>query len=469
VELQDYIRVLRKGWILVVLFTLVGVAGGAAASILATPQYEAKTDLFVSVQGVGQATSGDLVQGSSAAQQKVRSYVLIANSPRVLDPVIDELNLHMSAATLGAHVVASSPTNSVVIEIAVNDPDPVLAANIANAVGESFIDVVVNDLESVEDVSTSLVRIQTTQPAVVPSAPYAPNTALNLVFGLLIGLALGVGAAALRTILDTRIHGLHDVELVTDRPVLGGITYDPQAKSRPLIVHTDPRNPRAESFRTLRTNLQFVNLDAGPRTFVVTSSLPGEGKSTTTANLAIALSEAGARVAIVDGDLRLPRLAEYMGLEGAAGLTDVLIGRANLTDVIQRWGKAQLYVLPAGRIPPNPSELLGSRAMVSMLAVLGEQFDFVLIDAPPLLPVTDAAILSRLTAGAIVIAAAGRTKRNELDAALTSLDHIGSKVLGIVMTMLPTKGPDSYGYGAYYGASEHEPKMKSSRKSKTSK
>jgi capsular exopolysaccharide synthesis family protein len=194
-----------------------------------------------------------------------------------------------------------------------------------------------------------------------------------------------------------------------------------------------------------------VNLDSGPRVFVVTSSVPGEGKSTTTANLAIALAETGARVAVVDGDLRRPAVAEYMGLEGAVGLTDVLIGRAELADVLQKWGRHDLYVLPAGRIPPNPSELLGSSAMAGLLAELGKTFNFVLIDAPPLLPVTDAAVLSKFTSGAIIIVAAGRTKRTELAVALRSFEHIESKVLGAVLTMLPTKGPDSYGYGNYYG------------------
>nr|BFF16221.1 hypothetical protein GCM10025699_75240 [Microbacterium flavescens] len=174
---------------------------------------------------------------------------------------------------------------------------------------------------------------------------------MNIALGFIVGLALGVGAAVLRSTLDTRIHGSHDVELVTDAPILGGISYDPGAKKQPLIVHADPRSPRAESFRSLRTNLQFVNLESTSRCFVMTSSLPGEGKTTTTSNLAIALAETGATVAVIDGDLRLPRLANTMGLEGAVGLTDVLIGRADLQDVLQPWGRGTLYVLPAGRIP----------------------------------------------------------------------------------------------------------------------
>lgn len=453
-ELRDYIRVLRKGWVLIVLGVLLGIAAGATASILATPRYQATTGLFVSVQTSETATTGELVQGSTFAQQKVKSYIIVANSPSVLEPVIDELNLDMTAQQLASHVSATSPLNTVIIEITVDDVDPVMAANIANAVGESFAGFIVNELEAGNNGSSSLVQVRPYEPAVVPTAPFSPNTALNIALGLLVGLAVGVGAAVLRSVLDLRIHGPHDVEAITDRPVIGGISLDPGAKKRPLIVHVDPRNPRAESFRTLRTNLQFVNVDSGPRIFVVTSSLPGEGKSTTTANLAIALAETGATVAIVDGDLRLPRLADYMGLEGAVGLTDVLIGRAELADVLQRWGRGSLHVLPAGRVPPNPSELLGSRAMVSVLTTLGSQFDYVLIDAPPLLPVTDAAVLSKLTGGAIVITAAGRTRKAELTAAMRTLDHIGSKVLGVVMTMLPTKGPDSYGYGNYgaYGA-----------------
>ena len=279
---------------------------------------------------------------------------------------------------------------------------------------------------------------------------------LNVALGLLIGLAIGLATAFLRNVLDTRIHSSHDVEQVTDRPILGGISLDPNAPKRPLIVHADPRNPRAESFRSLRTNLQFVNIGDRPRSYVITSSVPGEGKSTTATNLAITLSETGAKVALVDADLRLPKIAEYMGIEGAVGLTDVLIARAELADVLQKWGRGQLYVLPSGRIPPNPSELLGSRSMAKLLETLTDTFDFVLLDTPPLLLVTDAAVLSKMTGGAILTVASGRTKKNELAGAVRALEHIGSRLVGMVITMLPTRGPDSYGYGQYGYGVEHE-------------
>ncbi len=451
-ELRDYVRIFHKSWILILACTLLGIAGAAGLSIIMTPKYVASTQLYVSVQSAPDAGTGDLVLGTNFARSAVTSYVDVVNSAIVLDEVIDELNLDFTAAQLAPTIAASSPLNTVLINVSVTNSDPVLAAKIANSVGQNFSHIVVERLEKPNGEKASPVKIETIQPALVPTRPTSPNVSLNIVIGLLIGLALGIGVAFLRSVLDTRIHGIHDIEVVTDSPMLGGIALDPDAKKRALVVHADPKSPRAESFRSLRTNLQFLNVEDGPRSFVVTSSIPGEGKTTTTANLAITLAETGARVALIDGDLRLPRLADYMGIEGGVGLTDVLIGRAELADVLQKWGKGKLFVLPSGRIPPNPSELLGSAAMARLLATLTEQFDIVLIDAPPLLVVTDAAVLSKLCGGALMLVASGRTKRNELAGAVRALERVGSKLVGVVVTMLPTKGSDSYGYGQYgYG------------------
>lgn len=452
-ELRDYVRILHKNWILIVALLVLGLVGGAGFAAVQTPKYVASTQLYVSVRTDGAAT-GDLVQGTTFARQMVASYVDVVDTALVLEPVIDELGLDTSVSALASRVTATTPLNTVLIDIAVTDRDPRQAAEIANAVAESFGGVVQNRLERpTGDASTSPVVTTVTEPAVAPSAPSAPNVPLLVLLGTLLGLALGVGAAVLRTVLDNRVHTLHDLEGITDRPMLGGIAFDPDAAKRPLVVHADPRNPRAESFRTLRTNLQFLDVEDGPRIFVVSSAGPGEGKSTTTANLAIALAETGARVALIDGDLRLPRVADYMGLEGGVGLTDVLIGRLDVADALQKWGSTDLFVLASGRIPPNPSELLGSGAMTKMLASLGEYFDYVLIDAPPLLLVTDAAVLGKKTRGVILVAASGKTRKQELSGAVRSLTTAGVQLLGTVVTMLPTKGPDSYGYGTYtYGA-----------------
>jgi len=369
--------------------------------------------------------------------------------------VIAELGLDRTSEQLAAGITATAPLDTTLIEITVVGQEPALAAEIATAVSESLTTVV----ESIEQTDTaddstpiSPVRLTLVQHAAVPQAPVSPNVPLNIALGALIGLASGVGMALLRETLDTRIRNERDVELVTDAPIIGGIVFDPKARERPLIVHADPHSPRAESFRTLRTNLQFLDAGRASRAFVVTSSIESEGKSTTAANLAIALADAGARVLLVDADLRRPKVADYMGIEGAVGLTDLLIGRAELGDVVQPWGRNSLFVLPAGRIPPNPSELLGSSVMASTIEQLGRMFDVVLFDAPPLLPVTDAAVLARVVGGAIVVVSAGRAHRAHLKGAIAALQNVDAPVSGIVLTMLPTKGPDAYGYGRHgYG------------------
>lgn len=455
-ELSEYVRIARKNWILLLVLLLVGIAGGGGFAFLQQPKYVASTQLYVSVR-TDEAATGDLVQGGTFARQMVTSYVDVIGKALVLDPVIEELNLDLTASELSEQISASAPANSVLVDIAVTDPDPEQAASIANAIAASFTEAVQGTLERPSnEEAASPVQINVTQPATAPESPASPNVRVLLVLGAILGLAAGVAIALLRTVLDSRIHTLHDIEGIAESPVLGGIAFDPDAPKRPLIVHADPRSPRAESFRSLRTNLQFLNVDAGPRIFVVSSSGPGEGKSTTTANLAIALAETGARVALIDGDLRLPRVADYMGIEGGVGLTDVLIGRLEVADALQKWGNNDLYILPSGRVPPNPSELLGSDAMDLVLRPLGEYFDYVLIDAPPLLLVTDAAVMGRKTAGVILAAASGKTKKQELTGAVRTLTTAGVKLLGLVVTMLPTKGPDSYGYGAYTYGSTHD-------------
>lgn len=459
-ELRDYIRILRQSWVLIVLLTLFGVAAGAVFSIMQTPLYSSSAKVFVSTSNGG--SIGEMAQGNAYTQQRVTTYADLASTPIVLLPVIADLQLDTTSDELAREVVATTLADTSLIEITVTDENAALTAEVATAVSESLTNVVSAiettgvstgaEAEGDEAAAASPVRLTLVQHASVPQKPVSPNVMLNIVLGGLIGLALGVGAAVLRETLDTRIRNERDIEQVTDVPVIGGIVFDPKAKDRPLIVHADPHSPRAESFRALRTNLQFLDAGRPDRSFVVTSSIESEGKSTTAANLAIALADAGARVLLVDADLRRPKVASYLGIEGAVGLTDLLIGRAELQDVIQPWGRSQMYVLPAGRVPPNPSELLGSVVMAETVKELNRAFDVVLFDAPPLLPVTDAAVLTRAAGGAILVVAVGRAHKGQVKGAFSVLENVDANVSGIVLTMLPTKGPDAYGYGRYgYG------------------
>ncbi|MDJ1114442.1 polysaccharide biosynthesis tyrosine autokinase [Microbacterium dauci] len=454
-ELSDYIRILRKNWVIIVVLTMLGLGAAAGYSLTRTPTYEASSTVFVSTQTGGSAA--ELQQGSSFTQQRINTYVGVATKPIVLNTVIADLDLGITASRLADQVGVSAPLNSTLIDIRVEDTDPVRAADISNAIAASLASVVPSlEPESADGMSPVLLtRVEDAQPALSPASPNIP---LNLALGALVGLASGIGLAVLRTVLDNRVRTPRDAEQITEAPSLGAIAYDAKAKDRPLIVHADPLSPRAESFRALRTNLQFLDM-GGRSSFVVTSSIPSEGKSTTTINLAIALADAGKKVALIDTDLRRPKVAEYLGIEGGAGLTDVLIGRVRVGDVMLPWGGRSLFVLPAGKIPPNPSELLGSKQMATLLGALERDFDVVLCDAPPLLPVTDAAILGRATSGAILIVAAGRTTRHQLQGASDALTTVGAKLAGFVMSMVPTRGPDSYyngyGYGYGYGYTEY--------------
>jgi capsular exopolysaccharide synthesis family protein len=211
----------------------------------------------------------------------------------------------------------------------------------------------------------------------------------------------------------------------------------------------------AEAFLKLRTNLQFMDIDNPPRVIVVTSPLPGDGKSTIAANLAAALSMSDRRVVLIDGDLRRPVVAESFGLVEGAGLTDVLIGRVDYADVAQRVESLpNLTVLAAGGTPPNPSELLGSKAMRRLLDWLADTGHIVIIDAPPLLPVTDGAVLTAAADGALVVVTAGRTLDTQLGAALASLHAVQGHTLGVVLNRVEPKSTDSGYYGGYYGTAK---------------
>ena len=445
-ELKDYIRILRKRWIIIVALMLVGLVGAGAASILTTPLFKASTQVFVSTSQSGGSAS-DLNAGNSFTLQRVQSYAQTVRTSIVLQPVIKSLGLDLTVGELASKVEAIAPTNTVILEIAVTDADPAAAASIANAIGET-LPRVVDEIEKSDSGGVSPVKISTLQPAVTPISPDSPNTRLNLALGFLVGLALGVGIAVFLEILDTRIRSIRDIEQLTDLTVIGGIAFDPEAVKNPLVVQADPRSPRSESFRTLRTNVQFVMVDRR-KSFVITSSLPGEGKTTTSTNLAITLAQLGNKVLLIDADLRRPRVSEYLSIEGAVGLTDVLVGRAEFDDVVQPWGEGNLDVLPAGQVPPNPSELLGGNKMVQLIERFEADYDIVIFDCAPLLPVTDAAILARITGGAILVAAAGKTHRNQFLGGLKNLLNVDAPVLGVILTMLPTKGVDSYGYGQY--------------------
>ncbi len=454
VELRDYFDVLRRRWMSFGLVLLVVLMGASAYALLAPARYTATTRLFFAVQGSGTVT--DLAQGSTFAEKQMTSYAEVARSPIVLEPVISTLGLGMSTEELAQSVTAVVPTDTVILEVSATDADPSRASLIANAIGSRMADTVAGLSPDRSDGSDS-VQATTLAPAQTPLAPSSPNVPRTLAVGLALGLLLGTGVALLRHVLDTKVRSESDVRGITDASILGVIAFDDEVPSHPVILREDPHGAAAEAIRRLRTNMQFIGVAGQSRTLVVSSSVPAEGKSTTAINLAVALADAGSRVLLVDADLRRPSIAGYLGLEGAVGLTTVLIGKAAFDDVVQPYANTSLDVLAAGQIPPNPSELLGSAAMRSLLDELSSQYDTVLIDTPPLLPVTDAAVLGRQVGGALVIAGMDRIHRPQLREALESLETAGCQVLGVVVNKVARREVGAYVYERGYYSSNASP------------
>lgn len=449
-DLREYVRVWRQNWILIVVLALAGLLCGGIASVLVKSEYTSDTQLFVALQSSGSVS--ELQQGNSFTQARVQSYVKTVTTPVVLQPAIDSLGLDLTADQLAKRVKASTDLNTVLIKISVTDNSPAQASALARAVSDSLIKAV-DVLEKPRAGGSSPVSLSVIAPAEAPTSASAPNTKLNLILGLLVGLVLGLGAAVLRSTMDNRIAGEVDLRKVTDLPLLGGISFDQEATKRPLLTQASHQSPRAESFRQLRTNFQFANVSGQSRSVLLTSSLPGEGKSTTAVNLALALAQAGQSVCLVDADLRRPMLHEYLGLDRAAGLTTALVREAEVNELLQQWGDDSLFVLTSGQIPPNPSELLGSQEMGDLIEQLEQTFDAVIIDAPPLLPVTDAAVLSRHVGGVALVVGSSKLKHQDLLKSLSALNMVGAKVLGVVLNRLPAKGPDAYSY-SYYSIQE---------------
>lgn len=450
-DFLTYARVLRRRWPMVLGLTLLAVLLAGITSLMTSPTYQSTVRFFVSTSDSAE-NSSQLASGNTFAQQRVNSYVQLVSTPRVLQPVIEESDLNLSVSQLSRMVRGSVPPQSVILNVNVTDGDAERAFDIASAVA-STLPRTIEALERVNENQPSPVRMSVVAEATRPGAPIAPNHVRNLALGLVLGLLIGAGVAVLREVTDNKVRDKEDLEAITSATLLGAIPLDAEAAKQQNAVQVDPQSPWAESFRTLRTNLRFVDAAAHPRVMVVTSSMPGEGKSTSCANLALMLAQSGMKTCVIEADLRRPKLLENLGVSGSIGLTDVLIGQHNLYDVLQPYGRLPLQVLGAGTLPPNPSELLGSEAMVEVLSKLREEFDYVIVDAPPLLPVTDAAVLATVVDGAILVVGSGKVTNDHVDRSIEAIEAVSGNLLGVVLNMMPRtarSGYDSYSYSYNY-------------------
>ncbi len=443
---------IRTGWFLPVIGLLLGGAVGAVTALLMTPTYTSATQLFVT--STDATSTAAAFQGSQFSQNRVTSYVQLLTSERLADRVISDLELELSAQDLQERIEASVVPDTTVLDIVVTDSSPQRARDLADAIATEFTSLV-EEVETTtttptdpteEPVTTVPVKVTVLDSPEVPSSPASPNLYRNIAVGVLIGLVVGFVSAYFRVRLDRSVRDPKVASSVAGAPVIGVVTRDPQLASDHVLARHS-RSAAAESFRQMRTNLQFLDVDRPPRVIMVSSAMAGEGKSTVAVNLAITLAEGGHRVTIVEADLRRPRVTRYLGLVDGAGLTSILSGAADLDDVLQSYGDGRLSVLAAGSIPPNPSELLSSSRLAGLVDELRARNDFVIVDTPPLLPVSDGSAVAVVMDGVLLAARHGKTRREELEQAAAVLARIGAKTLGVVLTIAPPSADASKVYG----------------------
>lgn len=436
VQFRDLLSILRARWRTIVACVLLALSAAAAMTLLAKPVYEARTRIFLA------ATIGGFVISSN----DLGTYVELIGSPVLQDPLRERLGLPPgSPLGLSATVSEGAP----IMEVTCVHESGARAAQIANAVGPQLAEIGGKYLPLLA-AAGGKVEATSLAPATVPARPVSPDLIRNLAVGGLGGLALGLGVVLLWHFADTKVRGTAEVRAISARPILGYLRRVSNAANR-IVMETDPHSVAAEEFRRLRTNLQFVDVTTGHRhSFGITSPMAGEGKTTTAINLALAVADAGNRVLLVDADLRHPSVAKALGLEGGVGLTTLLLSRAKPEDVIQRWGDTQMWVLAAGELPPNPSELLDSEDMATLFETLVSGYDMVIVDCPPVIPVIDPVVVGKLVGGLVIVTSVGQTTRRDLTMAVRHLEQVDVKIAGFALNNIE-------GGGSYYQYGYHSP------------
>lgn len=449
-DLRDYLRAIRKRWWLVVGAMVIAVGVAVAVTLVTPPRYAASVTFFVSTRGTAVS---DAYQGGLFSQQRVKSYVDVMTSNRLAQAILAKQPVDLSAEEVQAEITAQVVPDTVLLQATVTDGNRARALQLAQSLASEF-PVLINTLETPPGSKVATVGVKVIAEPRLADAPVSPQPTRNVGLAVALGLIIGAGAAALREALDSSIRSGDGLATATGAPVLSVIPQDAKSEKTALIVEGSAQSSKAEAVRQLRTNLQFVNVDHPMRSLVVSSAVPGEGKSTTVCNLGIAFAEAGKRVILIDADLRRPKLAEYLGLEGAVGLTNVLAGQVELRDAAQPWGDSGMWVLPSGSVPPNPSELLASGNMADLLGALSSGFDMVIIDTPPLLPVTDAAVMATIADGCLLVSRYAKTSASQAAAAAAALASVGAKLHGCVLNMAPRKGNGDYAYYSYVSSDQ---------------
>lgn len=512
-DLRDYLAVMRRRRFTILQVVVLVVLVAVGVTFLQTPQYAAEARVVVKPNSGGTDAVSEIVLGS----RELETQKELAVSLPVAEKVVESAGLDRDPERVVEDITVTLVRDTQILELRATSTDPQQAAALAQGFAEAYLefrrDQALEDvlraqqaLESraqdirdrLDEISRDLARAsdaertsleleqarlssdaatiatqqaslsgsevfasgggQVIKPAEVPREPVSPKPVRTGVLALVLGLMLGVGLAFLRDHLDDAIRSDDQAQRAAGRSVLGHVPkWRPAtAGDTRLASLVEPSSVVAESYRSLRTNLRFMTVGRSFRSLLVTSALPGEGKTTTAANLAVAFARTGSRVMLVGSDLRRPMIHTAFGVDGRPGLSDVLVGEADLVDVITDVGVPNLRVVCGGNVPPNPAELLGAHAMTELMEQFEHLADLVIYDGPPVLAVADALEMAPHVGGVVVVVDVGETGRHALAHAASRIDGVGGNLSGVVLNNVDPD--DAYGTYGYYGAYEsHAP------------
>lgn len=448
-EWKLIVRAVRsRWWVILIVAALVAMLVGWVSS-QRDQQYEATARVGIQVPaGAGEtSTAFSLYEGDRAAESKVATYAELVDSDRLLEIAAEGSDLAVD--DLRDDVVTSPMPDTVLFDVTATANSFAAATAKADAVASAYPRFVA-EMETPADGATPLLYAVVMDDADGSGSAIAPTNVQITILGVVGGLALGLGVALLAFLLDKRIRRVEDLEEVSgDVPAIGEVPVARGRGSAPLINFHTGYSPAAEAMRTLRTQVRF--LGAGEQVHLVTSAVPGEGKSFIASNLARSFVEAGDRVLLINADLRAPSIERAFHLSGVVGLSNVLAGQIDASDVIIAGGSRTPDIIPAGPIPPNPSELLGHDRMKRLLAEARKKYDVVIIDTPPLTAVTDTLVLVPQADAVIMVARIGTVKSTELAQGLALLRDAGTTTCGIVANGTAKNKLLESGYGYGYG------------------
>ncbi|MBA3942947.1 MAG: polysaccharide biosynthesis tyrosine autokinase [Herpetosiphonaceae bacterium] len=510
--LGDYFAMLRHwAWLLVT----IAVIFGTTAYVVSDHQprvYQASTTILVD-----EAKANADYQSTLLDERRAQTYAQLLTTEQLLTTVIQKLGLHMTTRQLGSMVAVKVVRDTQLIMLQVRDTDPQRAARLANTLATTLADQTQNTRASrfgiskdslqqqmsgldkqIHQTEASLAQAQTNNdkakqdqlqasltqyrsiyanllqndvqlqlaeaqssssisqadPAIADTRPVAPRIAYNALIAAILGVVLAAGSVLLKESLDDSVKNPEALSVALGLPILGLIARIDRTKRSGLIVVEQPRSPVSEAFRVLRTNFQFTGVDRPIRTLLVTSPSQDEGKSTLCANIAAVLAQSGQQVMLVDGDLRRPTQHKLFELTNRSGLSELFKQPlSELENVIRRTSIKGVSLVTAGAIPPNPAELIGSEKMRGILQQLQTQADIVLIDTPPVTPVTDAVVLAQRVDGVVLVVRSDVTKMSACQQAVAQLQHVGANVIGLVINDIsPRRARYEYAYRGYYNA-----------------